>query len=95
MTLVEVVTQAGLRGYGSARAQVASAGNHHALVIPITAESQPLLPLGSYRAAYGRPARIPHWLLSALLNRGNTRDSFIWWHYCGTSVPRMSPAGLA
>jgi hypothetical protein len=45
MALVEVVTEAGLRDYSSAQAQVASAGNHHALVIPITAESQPLLPL--------------------------------------------------
>ena len=91
MTLVEVVTEAGLRGYGSVQAQVASASNHHALVISITAETQPLLPLGSYRAKHGRPARIPHWLLSSLLNRGKARDSFIWWPYCGTSVPRMSP----
>ena len=59
MALVEVVTEAGLRGYGSAQAQVASASNHYAWVIPITAESQPLLPLGSYRAEPGRPAQIP------------------------------------
>ena len=38
MRLVEVVTDAGLRGYGAAKAQVAIASNHHALVTPITAE---------------------------------------------------------
>ena len=53
------LVEAGLRGYGAARAHVDIAGNHHALVTPITAELQPLLPPGSYRAGHGRPARMP------------------------------------
>jgi hypothetical protein len=79
MRLVKVVTDAGLRGYGAAKAQVGIASNHHALVTPITAELQPLLPPGSYEAGHGRPARIPHWLLSSLLDRGNARESLRWW----------------
>ena len=79
MALVEVVTEAGLRGYGSAQAQVASASNHYALVIPITAESQPLLLLSAYRAEHGRPGRLPHWLLSSLLHCGNAGSSLPWW----------------
>jgi len=78
MRLVEVVTDAGLRGYSAAKAHVGSAGNNHALVTPVTAEPLPLLPLGSYRASHERPARMPRWLLSSLLNHGNARESLRW-----------------
>jgi hypothetical protein len=77
MRLVEVVTDAGLRGYSEAKTQVSIASNHHALVTPITAELQSLLLLGSYQAGHGRPARIPHWLLSSLLNCGNARRAIV------------------
>lgn len=43
MTLVEVVTDAGISGYGEAKAQVGSASDNHALVALITAELRPLL----------------------------------------------------
>ena len=43
MTLVEVVTDAGLSGYGEAKAQVGSASDNHALVALITEELRPLL----------------------------------------------------
>jgi hypothetical protein len=75
MRLVEVITDAGLRGYSTAKAHVGSASNNHALVMPVTAEPLPLRPLDSYRAGYGRPARMPHWLSSPLLNHGNARES--------------------
>ena len=75
MTLVEVVTEAGVRGYGVAKAQVASANHPHVLVTPIAAELQPLLPPGSYQAGHSRPARISYWLLSSLPNRGDARKS--------------------
>src|SRR5215470_12794322 len=55
-----------------------SASKHHALVTPITAELQPLLPRGAYRAGLAWPARFPHWLLSSLLNRENARESLRW-----------------
>ena len=76
--LVAVVTDAGLRGCGAAKTQVSIASNHHALVTPITAELQPLLPPGSYQAGHGRPARIPPWLLSSLLNCRNAREILHW-----------------
>jgi hypothetical protein len=79
MRLVEVVTDVSLRGNGESKAQVSSASNHNVLVTLITAELQPLLPLGSYRAGHGRPARIPPWLLSSLPNRGNPRESLGGW----------------
>ena len=43
MTLVEVVTDAGLSGYGEAKAQVGSASDNHALVALITEELRPVL----------------------------------------------------
>ncbi|RMF87413.1 MAG: mandelate racemase/muconate lactonizing enzyme family protein, partial [Nitrospinota bacterium] len=43
MTLVEVVTDAGIHGYGEAKAQVGSASDNHALLALITQELQPLL----------------------------------------------------
>ena len=43
MTLVEVVTDAGISGYGEAKAQVGSASDNHALVALITEELRPLL----------------------------------------------------
>jgi hypothetical protein len=79
MRLVEVVTDVSLRGNGESKAQVSSASNHNVLITPITAELQPLLPLGSDWAGHGRPARIPHWFLSSLLNRENARESLRWW----------------
>jgi len=79
MNGVEVVTDVGLRDYGAAQAQVDIVSSRHALVTPITAALQALLPLGSFRADHGRPARIPHWFLSSLLHRGNARESLTWW----------------
>lgn len=43
MTLVEVVTDAGLSGYGEAKAQVGSASDNHALVALVTEELRPVL----------------------------------------------------
>jgi L-alanine-DL-glutamate epimerase-like enolase superfamily enzyme len=43
MALVEVVTDAGISGYGEAKAQVGSASDNHALVALITEELRPLL----------------------------------------------------
>ena len=76
MRLVEVVPEAGLRGYGEAKAQADSTSNHQALATPITTELQPLLSPGSYQASHGRPARISHWLFSTLPNRGNARGNY-------------------
>ena len=64
MTLVEIVIDAGLRGYLAAQAQQSQQSS--ALVTPLTAELPSLLPRGSYRAGHGRPARIRHWPLSSL-----------------------------
>ncbi|MCI0561761.1 MAG: hypothetical protein MN733_25015, partial [Nitrososphaera sp.] len=43
MTLVEVVTDAGISGYGEAKAQVGSSSDNYALVAMITQELKPLL----------------------------------------------------
>jgi L-alanine-DL-glutamate epimerase-like enolase superfamily enzyme len=43
MTLVEVVTDAGISGYGEAKAQVGSSSDNHALIALITQELKPLL----------------------------------------------------
>jgi L-alanine-DL-glutamate epimerase-like enolase superfamily enzyme len=43
MTLVEIVTDTGIRGYGEAKAQVGSSSDHHALVAMITQELKPIL----------------------------------------------------
>lgn len=43
MTLVEVVTDSGINGYGEAKAQVGSSSDNHALVTLITHELKPLL----------------------------------------------------
>jgi len=43
MTLVEVVTEGGLSGYGEAKAQVGSSSDNHALVTLIAKELRPLL----------------------------------------------------
>ena len=43
MTLVEIETDAGITGYGEAKAQVGSASDNHALLAMIKEELQPLL----------------------------------------------------
>ncbi len=43
MTLVEIVTDTGISGYGEAKAQVGSSSDHHALMAMITRELRPVL----------------------------------------------------
>lgn len=43
LTLVEIATDAGISGYGEAKAQVGSASDNHALLATITKELKPLL----------------------------------------------------
>jgi L-alanine-DL-glutamate epimerase-like enolase superfamily enzyme len=60
MTLVEVVTDAGISGYGEAKAQVGSSSDNHALLALITQELKPLL--------VGRDARQISALWEAMYN---------------------------
>lgn len=82
MTLVEVVTDAGLSGYGEAKAQVGSASDNHALVAMITQECKPML--------VGRDARQITALWETMYN--GTRASYALMR--GRGFPVLGRRGL-